>query len=66
MTQKHKAPVGVISGTGVAEHFEVSDGNVVKTEYGAVVPAEVLEIMNRTDSKVKDLIVTAVRLPRGE
>jgi 5'-methylthioadenosine phosphorylase len=42
MTQKHKAPVGVISGTGVAEHFEVSDGKVVKTEYGAeaVYPAK--------------------------
>lgn len=36
MIQKRKAPVGVIAGTGVAEHFEVSDGKVVKTEYGAV------------------------------
>ncbi len=41
MTRMNDRPVGVIAGTGVAEHFEVASPKSVKTEYGvaAVYPS---------------------------
>jgi 5'-methylthioadenosine phosphorylase len=77
MTQKHRAPVGVISGTGVPEVVLANELGIeyssiaVATNWAAgiqsqVSHAEVLEGMKRTGPKVKDLIVAAVRLLGGE
>ena len=37
MTRKSRRAAGVVSGTGVTEHFEVSGKETVKTEYGTAV-----------------------------